>query len=176
MREQGEHPPAMVCVRCGAGCEQFAKTCWMCGATDLRPLVLPPTRPVSPKKDGEVWYLTDDLAPRKSGMPTIGKVIAALIGFYFASTFFVGLWREAPGAAIAVSLVIGIAILVITSRRSSKRMPPEASTGSLPNTTFKVFAAILTLFATIALVVIVAVAAFIVFAFITCVAMLNGPR
>lgn len=164
---------ARLCTHCGASSLITATKCWVCGNTDLsRP---EPAAQASPAKPQPIWYLgDDDLMPPAARSPVVSyaKPVVALVGVLLACAFLAGMWREAPGAAVALALVIGVTILATVGRGGpgSKRSDPG---GSMAVSILRIFAGVATTLATIALVVVVAVVAMFAFLLISCLHMLG---
>jgi ribosomal protein L40E len=163
------------CLRCSAVGDAGATACWMCGSTDLRKLgpVAPTGSAALPIKKEDVWHLGDELAQPKHAKFAIAKPILALVGGFLALAFLAGMWKEAPGLAVLVAIVIGGVVLGTVRRDKGLDGRPREAGGSAAATVVRVFAGVAATFATIAIVVVVGTLAVVGYLLITCLGMLN---
>ena len=163
------------CLGCSAVGDPKATACWMCGSTDLRKLgSSTPTGFISlPAKKEDVWHLGDELAqPTHRGF-SLAKPIVALAGGFLAFAFLAGMWKEAPGMAVLIALVIGGGILGTVRRDKGLGGRPREAGGSAAATVVRVFAGIAATFAMIAIVIVVGTLAVVGYLLITCLGMVN---
>jgi ribosomal protein L40E len=164
-----------VCLSCSAVGDPGATACWMCGSTNLRkPGPAASTGSISPlDKKEDVWHLGDDLAQPKHTGFSIVKPIVAIVGGFLGLAFLVGMWKESPGLAVLVALVIGGVILGTVRHDKGLDGQPREAGGSAAASIVRVFAGIAATFAMIAIVFVVGTLAVVGYLLITCLGMLN---
>lgn len=172
------------CLACSAVGDPGAAYCWMCGSSELRtlgpvaPAVSPPT---TSRKDPVAWHLDDEIArPRPHSLPRFIKPGVLVLILFLAGAFVLGLWKESPGLAVVLALIITVVIVTTLGSGGASSSPGEPGGRGAPiNRGARVAGSILHVFgvlSTIALVVVVAVVAWVIFAINSCLAMLGGHR
>ena len=119
-----------------------------------------------PQKLEPIGYLQDDdllPAPARSAGLSYAKPVVAIVGVLLAAAFLVGTWREAPGMAVLIAMVIGVTILATIGRDRGLSPRGSDSGGLMAASILRIFAELATALARIAVVVTVAIIASIKF-------------